>query len=56
LPGATCNDETTEKFVHRHCPDIEIRGHIPGTGSAWSIAKARRLLGYAPRHSWRDKA
>jgi len=56
LPGATCSDETTEEFVHRHCPGVEIRGHITGTGSAWSIATARRLVGYALRHSWRDKA
>ncbi len=48
------SDEMTEEYVRRHCPGVEIRERIPGTGSAWSIARARRLLGYAPRHSWRD--
>jgi nucleoside-diphosphate-sugar epimerase len=35
-------------------PDVQIKGEVGEHDSLLSIAKARRLLGYAPRHSWRD--
>ncbi len=36
-------------------PDVEVRGEIGSHDTLLSIAKARRLLGYEPRHSWRDE-
>jgi nucleoside-diphosphate-sugar epimerase len=47
------NDTPTEELIRKHCPDTEIRQPIPGTASAFSIEKARRLLGYEPRFGWR---
>ena len=44
----------TEELIRRYCPGVEIRHRIEGTESAWSLEKAGRLLGYHPRHSWRD--
>ncbi|MCC4250019.1 NAD-dependent epimerase/dehydratase family protein [Microbacterium testaceum] len=35
-------------------PDVETRIDLGGTDTLLSIEKARRLLGYEPRHSWRD--
>ena len=35
-------------------PGVEIRGDLGEHDTMLSIAKARRLLGYEPRHSWRD--
>ncbi len=35
-------------------PDVEVRGEVGVNDSLFSTAKARRLLGYEPRHSWRD--
>lgn len=35
-------------------PDIDIRGEIGVNTSLFSTAKAARLLGYRPQHSWRD--
>jgi len=35
-------------------PDVEVRGELGEHDSLFSTAKARRLLGYAPQHSWRD--
>jgi nucleoside-diphosphate-sugar epimerase len=35
-------------------PDVEVRGDIGEHDTLLSIAKARRVLGYAPEHSWRD--
>lgn len=35
-------------------PDTPVRGEIGTHETLLSIDKARRLLGYEPRHSWRD--
>jgi nucleoside-diphosphate-sugar epimerase len=34
-------------------PDVEVRGELGEHETLLSIAKARRVLGYEPRHSWR---
>jgi UDP-glucose 4-epimerase len=36
-------------------PDVEVRGDVGPHDTLLSIAKARRMLGYEPRHSWRDE-
>jgi nucleoside-diphosphate-sugar epimerase len=36
-------------------PDVPLRGEIGEFETLLSIAKARRLLGYEPRFSWRDQ-
>jgi UDP-glucose 4-epimerase len=35
-------------------PDVEVRGELGEHETLLSIAKARRVLGYSPQHSWRD--
>ncbi len=35
-------------------PEVPMRREVSGTETLLSIDKARRLLGYEPRHSWRD--
>lgn len=35
-------------------PGVEIRGDLGPNESLFSTEKARRLLGYEPKHSWRD--
>ncbi|GAA1831055.1 NAD-dependent epimerase/dehydratase family protein [Agromyces salentinus] len=35
-------------------PGVEVRGDLGANTTLLSIDKARRLLGYEPRHSWRD--
>jgi nucleoside-diphosphate-sugar epimerase len=47
-------DQPTESMIRRYSPETEIRSPIEGTAGAWSIDKARRLLGWEPVHSWRD--
>lgn len=37
-------------------PDVEVRGEFGEFETLLSIRKARELLGFAPRHSWRDEA
>jgi nucleoside-diphosphate-sugar epimerase len=36
-------------------PDVVVRGDLGVNDTLLSIDKARRLLGYEPRHSWRDE-
>ncbi|MEV7692825.1 NAD(P)-dependent oxidoreductase [Microbacterium sp. NPDC089189] len=36
-------------------PGVEIRGELGVNDSLFSTAKAQRLLGYRPQHSWRDE-
>jgi nucleoside-diphosphate-sugar epimerase len=35
-------------------PDVGFRAEVPGTAALCSLEKARRLLGWRPRHHWRD--
>ncbi|MEO7124695.1 MAG: NAD(P)-dependent oxidoreductase [Nakamurella sp.] len=35
-------------------PDVPVTGELGEHDTMLSIAKARRMLGYAPQHSWRD--
>lgn len=37
-------------------PGVEVTREVVGNETLLSIDKARRVLGYAPRHSWRDHA
>ncbi len=45
--------ETNAELMARYYPDVPIRGEIGTHDTLLSIDKARRLLGYAPRHTWR---
>jgi nucleoside-diphosphate-sugar epimerase len=37
-------------------PDVPLKKELSGTETMLSIDKARRVLGFEPRHSWRDQA
>lgn len=50
----TLSDLPTEELLQEFAPSVEIRRPMPGNASAYSIEKARRMLGYEPAHSWRD--
>ncbi len=52
--GDTLSDVPTEELLREFAPLVEIRQPIPGNASAYSIQKARRMLGYEPAHTWRD--
>lgn len=55
LAADTLRQEPTEDALRRFVPSVEIRAPMPGFTSAWSIDKARRLMGYQPQHSWRTE-
>lgn len=56
LAADTLREEPTEELLRTHLPQVEIRQPMPGNTTAWSIDKARRMLGYAPQYRWRDDA
>jgi len=35
-------------------PDVPVNGDLGEHDTMLSIAKARRILGFEPEHSWRD--
>jgi len=43
------------ELVSEVFPDVPVRGDLGVNDTLLSIDKARRLLGYEPRHSWRDE-
>jgi nucleoside-diphosphate-sugar epimerase len=49
----TIADIPTEELIRTYAPQVELRAPIEGFGSAFSLEKARRLLGYDPKHTWR---
>ena len=44
----------TMDLVKQYYPDLELKRPIEGHETLLSIDKARRLLGYDPKHTWRD--
>ena len=50
----TQSHNPTEDLVRKYAPTVEIRTPIPGTASAFSTEKARRLLGWECKHGWRS--
>lgn len=43
-------------LMAREFPDVPMRREVPGNETLMSIEKARRLLGYEPRFTWRREA
>ncbi len=47
--------EPTQELIDRFFPGIDQRAPLPDHATCFPIEKARRLLGWQPRHSWRDR-
>ena len=50
----TSANEPTEELIKKVYPDAEIRTPMPGNATAISVEKAKRLLGWEPKATWRD--
>jgi nucleoside-diphosphate-sugar epimerase len=46
--------EDTEPLVRAAYPETLLRRPLKGVESVFDLGEARALLGFAPRHSWRD--
>ncbi|HEY1093766.1 MAG TPA: NAD(P)-dependent oxidoreductase [Glycomyces sp.] len=44
----------TPELVETHYPDLELKRPVEGHETLLSIDKARRVLGFDPKHTWRD--
>lgn len=53
--GDTVMSRPNAELVAEVFPDVEVRGDLGVNASLFSTAKAQRLLGWTPRHSWRDE-
>lgn len=53
--GDTVMSRPNTELVAEVFPDVEIRGELGVNDSLFSTAKAQRLLGWTPQHSWRDE-
>lgn len=51
----TVMSRSNAELVAEVFPDVPVHGELGEHDTLLSIAKARRLLGYAPTHSWRDE-
>ena len=45
----------SRELMARSFPNVDVRDDVGEFETLLSIEKAKRLLGYAPRHTWRDK-
>jgi nucleoside-diphosphate-sugar epimerase len=50
----TCSLRETADLVAEHFRSVPLRSELPGHASLISHEKATRLLGYRPRHTWRE--
>ena len=55
VPADTVMSRPNADLVAEVFPGVEIRGDLGVNDSLFSTAKAGRLLGYRPEHSWRDE-
>jgi len=53
--GDTVMQRSNAELMTEVYPEVELRGDIGEHDTLLSIAKARRLLGYEPRYSWRSE-
>lgn len=50
----TVMSRSTAELAAARFPGVEVRRELGEHEALLSIDKARRVLGYEPRHSWRD--
>jgi nucleoside-diphosphate-sugar epimerase len=50
----TFMEAETDALVQAAYPGVELRRPLPGHGTVFDLTEARELLGFEPRHSWRD--
>lgn len=51
----TLSELPTEELIRTYAPAIELRAPLPGTTGGFALEKGRRLLGWEPQHTWRNR-
>jgi nucleoside-diphosphate-sugar epimerase len=52
----TVMDRPSAELAAAVFPDVPLKRQLEGRETLLGIDKARRLLGWEPQHSWRDRA
>jgi nucleoside-diphosphate-sugar epimerase len=52
--GDTVMDRPSAELLRRVFPDVPLTGEVGDYGTLLAIHRARKVLGFEPRHSWRD--
>ena len=39
----------------KYFPEVPIKGKLKGNQTLLSVARAERVIGYKPKHSWRNQ-
>lgn len=50
----TVAPQTTAELLNNRYPDVPVRGSISDSTSLLSSAKAKAVIGFEPKHSWRN--
>ena len=51
----TLMDIASAKLMATYFPDVPVRGKLKAHQTLLSVARAERVIGYRPAHSWRDQ-
>jgi UDP-glucose 4-epimerase len=51
--GDTTSDTPTEQLLARFCSQAEVRRALPGGSGAFDVGRAKAVIGWEPRTSWR---
>ncbi|WP_136602868.1 NAD-dependent epimerase/dehydratase family protein [Salinigranum halophilum] len=54
VAGDTTADATTAEVVETFYPEADVRDPLAGHEAIVDLSKAKELLGWEPKHSWRD--
>jgi hypothetical protein len=49
-----CVTRSSADLMREVFPGVPLTGDVSGTGTLLAIGRAREVLGFVPRHSWRD--
>ena len=49
----TTSETPTEQLLARFCPQAEIRRRLPGRSGAFDVSRAKAVIGWEPRTTWR---
>jgi len=50
----TLMNRPTRELLAEFSPNTKVAADLPEFGGFYSVARARKILGYEPRHSWRE--
>ena len=53
VAGDALAEEPVAELLAEHAPDIDVRAELSPEAGAFAIARAEKIIGWRPQHSWR---